>query len=133
MLVQLYRYRYVSTPRQRQQTKWALFGVAIAVAGNIGPRLLYAFVLHPLSRGRSLAFALEVSLIMGAMLAIPLTLGIALLRDRLWDIDVIINRTLVYSTLTFILSLVYASLVMSLQALVHVLTGQVAENPLVAN
>ncbi len=70
---------------------------------------------------------------MGAMLAIPLTLGIALLRDRLWDIDVIINRTLVYSTLTFILSLVYASLVMSLQALVHVLTGQVAENPLVAN
>jgi hypothetical protein len=104
--------------------------VSIAVAGNIVPRLLYAFVLFPLSRGSSLAFALEVSLIMGSMLGIPVTLGIAVLRYRLWDIDVIINRTLVYSTLTGILALVYAGLIIALQALVHALTGQASENPL---
>ena len=130
LLLQLYRYRYVSTPGQRQQTKWALFGVSIAVAGNIVPRLLYAFVLFPRSGGSSLAFALEVSLIMGSMLGIPVTLGIAVLRYRLWDIDVIINRTLVYSTLTGILALVYAGLIIALQALVHALTGQASENPL---
>ncbi len=94
------------------------------------PRLLYAFIMFPLSGGSSLAFALEVSLIMGSMLGIPVTLGIAVLRYRLWDIDVIINRTLVYSTLTFILALVYAGLIIALQALVHALTGQASENPL---
>jgi hypothetical protein len=131
LLIQLYRYHYVSTMRQRQQTKWAMFGVSIAVAGNIGPRLLYSFVLFPLTGGSPLAFALEVSLIMGLMLAIPFTLGIAILRYRLWDVDVIIKRTLVYGTLTFILALVYAGLVISLQAPVHVLTGQASESPLV--
>jgi hypothetical protein len=131
LLIQLYRYHYVSTPRQCQQTKWAMFGVSIAVVGNIGPRLLYAFVLLPLSGGSPLAFALQTSLIMGLMLAIPLTLGIAILRYRLWDVDVIIKRTLVYGTLTFILALVYASLVIALQAPVHVLTGQASESPLV--
>ncbi len=65
------------------------------------------------------------------MLAIPLTLGIAILRDRLWDVDVIIKRTLVYGTLTFILACVYAGLVMALQVPVHMLTEQAAENPLV--
>jgi hypothetical protein len=131
MLAQLYRYYYVSMPRQRQQTKWALFGVSIAVAGNIGPRLLYYFVLLPLSGGSPLAFALEVSLIMCSMLAIPLTLGIAILSSRLWDIDVIINRTLVYGTLTLTLSLIYVGLVIASQFLMHELTGQASENPLV--
>src|SRR5207244_11484139 len=90
-----------------------------------------SFFLLPLSGGSPLAFALQVSLIMGLMLAIPLTLGIAILRYRLWDVDVIIKRTLVYGTLTFILALVYAGLVIALQAPVHVLTGQASESPLV--
>jgi len=131
MLIQLYRYHNVSTPQQRQQTKWAMLGVSVAVVGNIGPRLLYYLVLLPLSGGSPLAFALEVSLIMVLMLAIPLTLGIAILRYRLWDIDVIINRTLVYGTLTFILALVYTGLVIALQATVHMLMGQASENSLV--
>jgi hypothetical protein len=124
LLVQLYRYHYVSTPRQRQQTKWALFGVSLAVVGNIGPRLLYYFVLLPLSGGSSLAFALEVSLIMGLMLGIPFTLGIAILRYRLWDIDVLINRALVYGTLTATLAFVYAGMVIALQFLLHGFIGQ---------
>ena len=124
LLVQLYRYHYVSTPSQRQQTKWALFGVVLAVVGNIGPRLLYYFVLLPLSGGSSLAFALEVSLIMGLMLGIPFTLGIAILRYRLWDIDVLINRALVYSTLTATLAFVYAGLVIALQFLLRGFIGQ---------
>lgn len=117
--MQLYRYHYTSTHHQRQQTKWALFGVAIAVAGNILPRLLYYLVLFPRSGGSSLAYALEVSLIMGSMMAIPFTLGIAILRDRLWDIDVIINRTLVYGTLTATLGLIYAGLIVGLHFLLR--------------
>jgi len=54
---------------------------------------------------------------------IPISFAIAILRYRLWDIDIIINRTLVYGTLTAILVLVYFGLVIGLESLVHLFTG----------
>jgi hypothetical protein len=54
-----------------------------------------------------------------AQLLIPLSFGLAMLRSRLWDIDIIINRTLVYGTLTLSLTGVYVSLVISLQTLLR--------------
>ena len=124
VLVQVYRYRHVSTPRQRQQTKWLVFGMSIAVAGNIGARLLYYFVLLPLLPGSALAGALEISLIMLSLLVIPATFGIALFSSHLWDVDVLINRTLVYGTLTVILTGVYVGLVIGLQALLRGIISQ---------
>jgi hypothetical protein len=58
------------------------------------------------------------------MLAFPVSIGIAVLRSRLFEIDVIINRTLVYGTLTAMLVLLYFGGVTSTQALVSALTGQ---------
>jgi len=133
IVIQLYRYHYISTPQQRQQTKWAMFGVSIAVAGNILPRLLYYFVLFPLTGGSSLAYALQDILIMGSMLAIPFTLGIAVLHYRLWDIDVFINRALVYSTLTATLGLIYVGLILGLQFLLRGLIKQTNDIALVAS
>jgi hypothetical protein len=66
--------------------------------------------------------AVEVILISCSMLVIPPTLAIAILHSRLWDIDVIINRTLVYSFLTATLALVYIGLVIGLQFLLRGLT-----------
>jgi hypothetical protein len=129
MAIQLYRYRSWSTPRQRQQTKWAVFGVATAVAGNIAPRLLYFFALLPRSGGSSLAYTLQISLIMGMMLAIPLTLGMAILSARLWDVDLLINRTLVYGVLTALLAGVYLGTVIGLQVIVQNVTGHAQPQP----
>jgi len=61
----------------------------------------------------------------------PLSIGIALVRYRLWDIDLIIKRTLVYGTLTGTLASVYFLLIIALQFLVRSLTGQVLQSPLV--
>jgi uncharacterized membrane protein YhdT len=56
--------------------------------------------------------------------AIPIAIGIAILRYRLYDIDIIINRTLVYGSLTLMLALVYFGGVTVTQALFQTLTGQ---------
>jgi hypothetical protein len=58
-----------------------------------------------------------------ALLPIPLSIGIAVLRFRLFDIDVIINRTLVYGSLTAILAAIYFACVVGLQAITEALTG----------
>jgi len=65
------------------------------------------------------------------VLIVPLTLGLAILRFRLYDIDLLINRTLVYSILTVLLALVYVGLVIGLQSLVHLFTGQAGQSPVV--
>jgi len=65
------------------------------------------------------------------VLTIPLSLGLAILRFRLYDIDLLINRTLVYSTLTVLLALIYVGLVIGLQSLVHLFTGQAGQSPVV--
>jgi hypothetical protein len=58
------------------------------------------------------------------MLFIPLSIGVAVLRARLFDIDVVINRTLVYGSLTVVLALVYLGGVATTQAIFRALTSQ---------
>jgi hypothetical protein len=60
-----------------------------------------------------------------------MSFGIAIQRSRLWDIDVIIRRTLVYSTLTVVLALIYVGLVFVLGTLLLDFFGQQQQNPLV--
>jgi hypothetical protein len=78
-----------------------------------------------------LATLVSSSLSSFAFLLIPISIAIAILRSHLWDIDVIIRRTLVYSTLTAILALLYFGLVIGLGSLVRLLTGQVGQSPVI--
>jgi hypothetical protein len=130
LVAQVYRYRKVSSLLQRQQTKWVVFGTTVALLGYTVVDLLYTIVvLHfPPSLLSQLIFITAIDCF---VLLIPLSLGFAILRSRLWDIDIIINRTLVYGLLTGTLALIYVSLVIGVQSLVHRLTGQVLDSPLV--
>jgi hypothetical protein len=114
---QIYRYRRVSTPLQRQQTKWVLLGATVAVGVVIGLQVIISlipsssFQLNPLG-AVILTFSFHV-----AVLLIPLSIGFSILRYRLYDIDVLINRTLVYGSLTALLALLYFGLIVALQSL----------------
>ena len=115
------RYRRAG-PVERQQLKWLLFATAVFVAAYVP-----GFLLTDFDQGSSRA--VWSYLWMVAMLLIPAAIGIAILRYRLWDIDVVIRKTLVYTALTALLALVYFGGVILLQRLFSALTG-VAQSPL---
>ena len=128
---QVYRYRRVSTPVQRQQTKWVVAG--------------FAFAFGPLVIGFSLDFTLltqlfpKSSLVTSVvlwpfdllLLLFPISIAFAILRNRLWDIDALINRTLVYGLLTVLLAALYAGLVIGLESLVGLITPRSSQQPVV--
>jgi len=121
-VVQLYRYLRVSSPMQRQQTKWVAYGITVpCIVIVVGYGLLFFPALAEPSSPYPLALNV-VSSFTG--LLIPLSFGFAMLRSRLWEIDVLINRTLVYGTLTVILTGVYVGLVIGLQALLRGIISQ---------
>jgi hypothetical protein len=122
-MAQLYRYVYVSDRIQRQQTKWVVFGVAIAIAGALTTIFTVGAAVD-LPSERVGAKMLSMLLMDSFGLLIPLSLGVAILRARLFDIDVVINRTLVYGSLTAMLALVYLGGVATSQAIFRALTRQ---------
>jgi hypothetical protein len=117
VLAQLYRYRFVSTPAQRQQTKWIVLGIFVGLVAAFGPyvpSLFFSSFDHP---GLFYIIVKPISLLL--LLFGPLSWGVAMFRYHLWDIDVLINQTLVYATLTGILALVYISSTVLLQNLLR--------------
>ena len=109
---QLYRYRRVSNLVERQQTKWVVFGMAIffvLTAITTVPYLISQAI--PLDAPQPL-WALALGPIWWLSLNIlPMSLTIAVMRYRLFDIDIIINRTLVYATLTLSTMAIYVLVV----------------------
>jgi len=97
--VQIYRYRRVSTPLERQQTRWVVFGCTVGFLGLIGS-VFFSTLFPVFFQPGTFAFFLFYPVLLLSMLCIPVSIGIAILRARLWDIDVIINRTVVYGLLT---------------------------------
>jgi hypothetical protein len=122
-VAQLHRYARVSDAFEREQTKWVVFGVAVAVVGVLATNFTVgaAVDLRPAEVSRRM---LSMFLMDAFMLVLPISIGIAVLRSRLFDIDVVINRTPVYGSLTLMLALVYFSVVTASQALFRTLTGQ---------
>src|SRR6266700_3417669 len=119
----IYRYVRVFSASQRQQAKWLLFGLGGLIVlsilydliGSLVPGLGAPDSLYQLANG-TLTFVI--------FLFVPLSVAIAILRSRLWEIDVIIRRTLIYGMLTVVLTGVYVGLVIGLSALLRGLIRQ---------
>jgi hypothetical protein len=104
---------------ERQQIKWFAYAAVATVSAGILAYIIPRVVETPLWFER-VGFALN----NGFLPAIPIAIGIAILRYRLYDIDILINRTLVYGSLTLMLALVYFGGVTSTQVVFTALTGQ---------
>jgi hypothetical protein len=120
---QLYRYRYLATPVERQQSRLVLLGLAGWLANAV---IWFVAILPALQAGPEGMPALLWGVPANAALVslLPISLTVAMLRYRLWDINVVIRKTLVYGLLTGLLALVYLGSVLILQALFGRLAGE---------
>ena len=127
---QLYRYRVIYTPQERQQTKLVVWSIAV----SFGAGMLFILLAGLLNASQWASLGLEEALedleelvfvYFPLMFAIvPISLVIAILRYRLWDIDLLVNRTLVYGMLTAMLAATYFGSVMLLQYAFRTVTDQ---------
>jgi len=111
---QVYRYRRVSGLTERQQTKWVVFGLTAAMAGIIVFQLA-GLVVRAIAPS-AVKSQVDSNLIGGVFILflaiIPVFIGIAVLRTHLWDIGLVISRTLTYAVVTALLAGIYAGLVL---------------------
>jgi hypothetical protein len=108
--------------QERQQLKWLVYATSVAMVGMLGA------VSFPPPLGD---FFFVVTLI--GFAAMPVAVGVAVLRYNLYDIDLVINRTLVYGSLTVLLAATYYSSVAVLQGLFRAFTEQQSTLAVVAS
>src|SRR5919202_2686681 len=132
VLAKAYRYRRVSTSSHRQQTKWVVFAMAVGGAGLVGTSTLVSAV-PAIEQSGPLGQMIGATLSEGFVLLIPLSIGVAMARSGLYEIDIIINRPLVYGSLTATLVLAYLGCVIGLQYVLRALTVEGSNLTIVAS
>jgi cytochrome b subunit of formate dehydrogenase len=113
---------------ERHQIKWLLYAGALTfiMTATVSPAA-------PFDLPGFVSVAFEIILLPLALPSIPVAVGIAILKHRLYDIDVVINRTLVYGSLTVALLLAYIGSVVLLQGAFRSFTGQESQLAVVAS
>ncbi len=123
LLAQTFRFRRLASAEARQQIKWVLLGLSAPLMAFLA-MLIGQFLIADLAWFQF--FGVPLQIIVVAL--IPITIGISMLRYHLWDVDVVIRRTLIYGALTGALVAGYLVGVLVLQSLFRTLTRQ--ESPL---
>lgn len=119
----IWGYRASQSAVSRQKIRWLVYVVLLSGGSSILVWDLPAALLgYPLISSQMLGLL---------VLPYPLALAIAILRYRLWDIDTLINKTLVYGVLTALLGALYAGLIIGLQNLASLITDKATEEPVV--
>ena len=128
LFAQIYRYRRMSDPSLRQQTKWVVFGIVAALGGGFALMSLDLVV----PRGVLASLVGTTAFFLLALL-IPVSIAVAVLHYHLYSIDILINRTLVYGSLTVALVALYFGGIVLLQGVFVFLIGQQSTLAVVAS
>lgn len=123
LVAQAIRYRSYASPEECRQVKWVIIAVASAVAGYGAVYLPGVFIPDEgLPRVAFDMFSVPIFWIVAMPMAFAL--GVAMLRHSLFDFHTVVNRTLVYGSLTTTLGLIYFGMVAVLQQVLHPVIGR---------
>jgi hypothetical protein len=127
IIAPIQRYRKLSSRTQRQQLKWVLFGLTQLLITLLVVVELLPMIFPALDVTGTLPNILSNIFQMISVILFPITVGIALLRYRLWNVNMVINRTLVYVPLTSILTVIYTTSLAVSQRLFVTATGEMPQ------
>ncbi len=126
-----YRYARVSTPEEKRQTRWVLFGMGLMAIALVTLLVVTAVIGDPTigtssdaNLVRRMFFLIGLSLIFQVVYVF---IGIAILRSKLFDIDILIRKTVTYAIVVALLAIVYFGSVILLQQLFAAVSGQRSE------
>lgn len=121
----IYRYLHTGNPVKREQLKWVVFSIAVAVLVGVGMNIFITFFeqTDPSPGARLVVDMVTQTLSIFAQLSVPAAMVVSILRYRLYDIELVINRSLIYGLLTVILAAVFGILLFGLQAAYRAATG----------
>ncbi|MFO7536785.1 MAG: hypothetical protein R6X32_01845, partial [Chloroflexota bacterium] len=111
---------------QQQQVKLIGSGLSIALAGYVISVLRFAILPYLTTDTVTIVLVNIIASLLGtvAITAVPITIGMAIMRYRLWDVDFFINRSLVYGVLTVSLAVLTVLELLLFQWLLRLITGQ---------
>ena len=121
---QVVRYRRYYSQIQKQQAKWVIFGFATLIFCIISWALFFEFFPPEPGTIRLLLYTVFFFISVFLILFFPLSIVLSIMRYRLWEIDIIIRKTLVYTILSTALAAVYFSSVLLIQSVITQLGGQ---------
>jgi serine/threonine-protein kinase len=127
--MQVLRYRRVSTPTERQQTKWIISSMVLITVMVISLGTIRALLLQTMEPGQALTVGHLAFFFFGetfafiASLSLPIAICLSIVRYRLWDVDLLINRSLVYGLVTISLVLIYLIVFLVLRAVLEATIG----------
>ncbi|MDQ3005446.1 MAG: serine/threonine protein kinase, partial [Chloroflexota bacterium] len=126
---QIYRYRNTENLIKRQQLKWIVFGVAVGILTGIGVNLFMTFfdLAGPSAGSRLIADMVTQTLSVAAQFIVPIAVVFSILKYRLYDIELVINRSIIYGLLTVVLAAVFGIILFGLQSAYRAITKQ--DNP----
>ncbi len=126
---QVYRYRNTDSSTKREQLKWIVFGIAVGICTGIGVNLFMTFfeLTKPSAEAYLIADMITQTLSVVAQFTVPIAVVFSILKYRLYDIEIVINRSIIYGSVTVVLAAIFGVLLFGLQAAYKAFTKQ--DNP----
>ena len=123
---QVYRYRHTTNPIKREQLKWIVFGIAVGILTGIGVNLFLTFfeLTKPSAGTYLIVDMVTQTLSVVAQFTVPVAVVFSILKYRLYDIELVINRSIIYGLLTVTLAAVFGMILFGLQTLYRAVTDQ---------
>src|SRR6266487_1702628 len=123
---QIYRYRHTDSSTKREQLQWIVFGIAVGILTGIGVNLFMTFfeLTHPSAEAHLVVDMLTQTLSVVAQFTVPIAVVFSILKYRLYEIELVINRSIIYGSLTIVLAAVFGILLFGLQSAYRAITKQ---------